>query len=164
MEKSANSDFRTVRGYQLQNQREGRLTPALEDYLEMTCRLCGEDGFARVGKLSDLLNVRPSSASKMLSKLAALGYLKYDRYEMIRMTEAGRQAGEYLLYRHETVRHFLSLLGSDDPLQETELIEHTLSPQTVADLQVMNDFFEQSPEVQTRFRAFQAQRKQKTKP
>lgn len=164
MEKSTNSDFKTVRGYLLQSQREGHLTPALEDYLEMTCRLCEQDGFARVGRLSELLNVRPSSASKMLSKLATLGYLKYDRYEMIRMTEAGRQTGEYLLYRHETIQRFLSLLGSDDALQETELIEHTLSPRTVGDLQVLNDFFGQNPEIQRRFCAFQAAAKKSAVP
>ena len=32
--------FHTVRGYQLIKQNESRLTPALEDYLEMTYRLC----------------------------------------------------------------------------------------------------------------------------
>ena len=68
MNKSPDSVFRTVRGYQLKNQKKGVLTPALEDYLEMVYRLCLEDHYARVGKLSELLHVKPSSTSKMILK------------------------------------------------------------------------------------------------
>ncbi|HBR08585.1 MAG TPA: DtxR family transcriptional regulator [Clostridiales bacterium] len=154
MTNNANSDFRTVRGYQLANQRKGRLTPALEDYLEMAYRLCTENDYTRVGQLSGLLNVKPSSASKMISKLAALGYLKYDRYDIIQLTESGREIGEYLLIRHETVEAFLNLVGSSNPLEETELIEHTLSPSTVAALDRLNAFFAAHAEIAERFEAF----------
>ncbi|HWQ51587.1 MAG TPA: iron dependent repressor, metal binding and dimerization domain protein, partial [Terriglobales bacterium] len=140
------ADFRTVRGYQLASQQQGRLTPALEDYLEMAYRLCLENDYARVGRLSELLHVKPSSASKMISKLARLGYLKYDRYEIIQLTGSGREAGACLLARHETVERFLRLLGSDNPLEEAELVEHTLSASTVAALGVLSDFFTQSAE------------------
>jgi len=136
------SDFRTVRGYQLADRQKGRLTPALEDYLEMACRLCRQEGYTRVGEISRLLNVRPSSASKMITKLAGLGYLKCDRYEIIQLTENGREIGEYLLKRHDIVEEFLKLIGSSKPLMETELIEHALSPSTVSCLEILLDFFQ----------------------
>ena len=60
MKKSTGSAFRTVRGYQLLNQQERELTPALEDYLEMAYRLCQTNGYTRVGKISEILNVKPS--------------------------------------------------------------------------------------------------------
>ncbi len=91
MDSRFEEDFRTVRGYQLLNQQDGRLTPALEDYLEMAYRLCLQYSYARVNKLSELLHVRPSSASKMISKLANLGYLEYDRHEIILLTEKGQE-------------------------------------------------------------------------
>ena len=154
MNSNTNSDFRTVRGYQLANQKEGQLTPAMEDYLEMSYRLCMEHDYARIGQLSELLHVKPSSASKMISKLAGLGHLKYDRYEIIQLTENGREIGEYLLKRHETIEAFLQLIGSSNPLEETELIEHTLSPSTVAALDILNGFFASNAEVTRKYIAF----------
>ena len=156
--KNLDSDFRTVRGYQLINQQEGQLTPALEDYLEMTYRLCLENDYARVGKLSELLNVKPSSASKMIFKLANLGYLKYDRYEIIQLTDIGREIGNYLLKRHETVESFLRLIGSPNPLEETELIEHSLSSPTVSNLNNLLEYFRLDTMVQKGFNDFQRER------
>lgn len=154
MNNTAGSDFRTVRGYQLANKKEGQLTSAMEDYLEMVFRLCEERGYARVVQLSELLHVKPSSASKMISKLADLGYLRSDRYEVIRLTESGCEIGSYLLKRHETLEAFLKLIGSLTPLEETELIEHTLSPSTVCAISILNDFFTEDPEARQKFIAF----------
>lgn len=148
------SDFRTVRGYQLLSRRAGRLTSAMEDYLEMAYRQCRENGYARVGKLSELLHVKPSSASKMIFKLSEQGYLKADRYDVIVLTEKGARAGAYLLDRHEKVERFLKLLGSGDPLGETEQIEHSLSLSTVTDLSDLLEFFGQESELSEKFMAF----------
>lgn len=159
MNNNTNSDFRTVRGYQLENQKHGQLTPAMEDYLEMTFRLCLEHDYARIGQLSELLNVKPSSASKMISKLAKLGYLKYDRYEMIQTTRTGSEIGKYLLERHDTVEYFLKLIGSLNSLEETELIEHTLCPSTVASLAVLNEFFKRNPDIAGTFAEYQNEKR-----
>ncbi|XOQ45050.1 MAG: Iron (Metal) dependent repressor, DtxR family [Clostridium sp.] len=154
MNHERNAEFRTFRGYQIISQREGQLTPAMEDYLEMIFRLCSEKGYTRVGKLSELLHVKPSSASKMMAKLTEMGYLKYDRYEIILLTEAGRKTGEYLLDRHNTVEQFLLLAGSSDVLEETELIEHSLSKKTVDCLKTFLKFFKTDEESRKRFEKF----------
>ena len=154
MSHERNAEFRTFRGYQLRNQREGQLTPAMEDYLEMIFRLCSAEGYTRVGKLSDLLHVKPSSASKMMVKLTDMGYLKYDRYEIILLTEQGRKAGKYLLERHNTVEKFLLLAGSSEALEETELIEHSLSKKTVSCLKTFLEFFQTDAECRKRFETF----------
>lgn len=142
MDSRFEEDFRTVRGYQLINQQVGGLTPALEDYLEMAYRLCLQYSYARVNKLAELLHVRPSSASKMISKLAGLGYLEYDRYELILLTHKGQEMGAYLLKRHDTVENFLKLIGCRNPLEETELIEHSLSASTVLALGGLLAYFQ----------------------
>lgn len=151
MTDSKNSDFRTVRGYELINQQEGKLTPALEDYLEMIYRICVYNNFTRVGKLSEHLNVKPPAVSKMISKLAQFGYLKYGRYGIIQLTETGWKTGAYLIRRHETVENFLKLIGNTSPLEETELIEHSLSPSTVDDLNDLLEFFNSDLYVQRSF-------------
>jgi Mn-dependent DtxR family transcriptional regulator len=162
MDDITNSDFRTVRGYQLVNQQRGKLTPAMEDYLEMTYRLCVDNNYARVGQLSELLNVKPPSVSKMISKLAFLGYLKYDRYDIIQLTELGLEVGAYLLHRHVTVEDFLRLIGNANPLEEAELIEHSLSTETVEDLNNLVEFFQTDAYVSREFFYFKKS-KRKTK-
>ncbi len=152
MNNRMSSDFRTVRGYQLINQQE--LTPAMEDYLEMAYRLCSKNDYTRVGEMSELLNVKPPSVSKMITKLAELGYIKSERYEIIRLTDNGRKAGEYLLRRHNTVEQFLQLLGSQNALKEAELIEHSLSASTVLSLNDLLAFFSLNPDIHNRFIEF----------
>lgn len=154
MDNNINSDFKTVRGYQLANQQNGGLTPALEDYLEMTYRLCIQNEYTRIGILSGALNVKPSSASKMIYKLASLGYLKYNRYEIIQLTDSGQEIGAYLLRRHNTVEQFLNLLGSYNPLEETELIEHSLSASTVSDINTLLEFFQFNTTVRNSYNLF----------
>lgn len=154
MDNKYNSQYRTVRGYQLDNQQENELTPAMEDYLEMVCRQCRENGYTRVSRISELLNVRPSSASKMISRLVKLGYLKYDSYESILLEEKGEQAGSYLLYRHHTVEQFLRLIGNDNPLKEVELIEHSLNSSTVAQVSSLLDFFTENLSIKKQYIEF----------
>lgn len=148
------SQYRTVRGYQLDNQQENELTSAMEDYLEMVCRQCKENGYTRVNKISELLNVRPSSASKMIARLVKLGYLKYDLYDSILLEEKGEQAGAYLLYRHNTVEQFLRLIGNDDPLKEVELIEHTLNASTVEQVSNLLEFFTENNSIKEQYIEF----------
>ena len=155
MKITPDSEFRTVRGYQQILQQDGGLTPALEDYLEMVYRLCSQNHYTRVGKLSDLLHVKPSSASKMVFKLAELGYLQYDRYEIILLTDKGRIMGAFLLERHNMVDQFLKFIGISESLEETELIEHSINPTTMKHLSTLLEFFERNPDIQKRYEEFQ---------
>ena len=134
------SDFRTVRGYQMENALENKFTAAMEDYLEMVFRLCKEDGYTRVGRLADQLQVNPSSASKMVSKLTQMGYLRLDRNDSILLTDQGMSTGQYLLMRHDTVERFLSFLKVSSPLREAEMLEHAIEPETTKKLQNLLEF------------------------
>lgn len=144
MNDDVNSGFRTSRGYQIVNQQEGELTSAMEDYLEMIYRVCSENNYTRVGKLSEMLHVKPSSASKMIFKLADMGYIKYDRYEIILLTEKGKKNGAYLLRRHNVIEEFLQTIQSDKVLEETELIEHSLGLATVTNLSAFMEFMKKN--------------------
>jgi Mn-dependent DtxR family transcriptional regulator len=154
MRKVPDAGFRTVRGYQLVNQRKDQLTPALEDYLEMTYRLSLESGYARVGRLSEMLHVKPSSASKMIFRLVDLGYLEYDPYDSILPTEKGREKGAYLLKRHDIVERFLGFIGNPNPLVETELVEHSIEHDTAFLLKTLLEFFNQDEAAKKRYEAF----------
>lgn len=155
MPKDSHSEFRTVRGYQKLNQQAGQLTPALEDYLEMVYRCCEADNYTRVGRIAELLNVTPSSASKMVFKLTNLGYLKYEQREIILLTDNGRETGAFLLKRHNTIEQFFKLIGIRDSLEETELVEHSLNRHTIKHLEVLLDFFKENPSTSGSLTKFQ---------
>lgn len=154
MNKPIENEFHTVRGYQLIKQNESRLTPALEDYLEMTYRLCLEENYTRINKLSEKLNVRPSSASKMVSRLIELDFLKYNNLDNILLTTEGRITGAYLLERHNIIESFFTLIGSANALEETELVEHTLCSFTVLRIKTLLEFLTQNPSVNQELKSF----------
>lgn len=139
-------EFHTVRGYALLSQEENSLTPSMEDYLEMACRLKKEKGYTRMGDLAEALNVQPPSASKMVQKLAEMGYLDYQRYSEIEFTEQGSLIGEYLLKRHDTIEKLLTILGvKNNILEDTEKLEHNISEETLKKIKLFVNFFEENP-------------------
>lgn len=142
-------EYYTVRGYQLLKQSKERITPAMEDYMEMIYRCCLEEGYARIGRLSQLLNVRASSATKMIQRLASLGLIEYERYGTIHLSEKGKELGNFLLERHNILGEFFQLLGSEESefLKQIELIEHNLSAGTVLNIKCLCDFFYEHPEI-----------------
>jgi len=147
--------FHTVRGYQLLNQENKLLTPGMEDYLEMIYRNIQTEGYMRINILSRLLNVKPSSATKMVQKLAALGLVDYRKYGIIFLTEKGKKYGNFLLERHKVVERFLKNIGiTENLLTETELIEHNLSINTMQNLDLLNKFLEKNPNVLEEFRKY----------
>lgn len=150
-------EFHTVRGYQLLEQNKKQLTSAMEDYLEMICRNSEQEGFMRMNKLAELLNVKASSASKMVQKLGELGLLKYEKYGIIILTDDGKEVGRYLLDRHRIIEEFLKTIGiSESLLIETELIEHNISPNTLSNIRILTEFFINNPEIVKRYEEFKA--------
>lgn len=150
-----NQEFHTVRGYQLIEQAKKQLTSAMEDYLEMIYRNILTEGYMRINSLAELLHVKPSSATKMVQKLTELGFLKYEKYGIIFLTEQGRQIGEFLLKRHNIIEKFLENIGiGENLLVETELIEHNVSVSTMKSIELLNLYFGEHPHFLEGFREF----------
>jgi DtxR family Mn-dependent transcriptional regulator len=147
-----NSKFHTVRGYELKEYGKGSLTPALEDYLEMIYRNSLEEPYIRVNTLASLLNVKDSSASKMVKKLGELGLVNYEKYGIITLTEEGKREGEFLLIRHNIIENFLSFIGcKENTLVQTELIEHYISPSTIENIEILYNFFYDNKDLLERY-------------
>ncbi len=127
----ADGDFRTLHGYR---EAEGRrITPSMEDYLEMIVRLSEKEGTVRVGSLARKLHVTPSSATKMIAHLAQNGCVDAERYGYVTLTEYGRSLGAFLVRRHEIIHCFFCLLnGTESELTQTEKVEHFIEPHTLA--------------------------------
>ena len=126
--------FYTLKGYQLNSTH--KITTAMEDYLEMIYRLLNNKSFARINELAEQLHVRPSSASKMVNNLKTAGYLIFEKYGYISLTDKGREEGKYLLFRHETLHQFLCLINdSSNELEQVEKIEHFINQETVYNIE-----------------------------
>jgi Mn-dependent DtxR family transcriptional regulator len=147
--------FYTIRGYERLRQDDKSVTPTMEDYLEMIYRLSKDRGFTRIGDLAGALHVQPPSASKMVQKLAEVSFLNYEKYGVIELTAQGRELGEHLVKRHETIERFLRFIGADrSVLEETEKIEHNLSTETVKQIMLMVQFMEQNQQLMEAFTAY----------
>lgn len=155
--KENNQQFHTVRGYQLINKNDSLLTSAMEDYMEMIYRNIKQDGYMRINALSELLNVKPSSATKMVQKLTELELLDYKKYGIIFITEKGEKIGKFLLERHNIIERFLTVLGiNENILVETELIEHNIGIDTLKNIDALNSFLEENPDIRTNFEEFKS--------
>lgn len=147
--------FHTDRGYDLLARQGAGLTSSMEDYLEMIARHSTETGYLRVNQLAGFLSVKASSATRMAQKLRDLRLIQFERYGLIRLTPAGAELGAALLARHQAIARFLTLLGvQDDVLTQTELIEHSLQPDTVARLDALCAFFAANADVARRWGAW----------
>ena len=124
-----------------------------EDYLERIHELIEEKGYARVVDIASSLDVKQASVTSMVQKLGELGYLNYEKYRGLVMTEKGREVARQIQSRHETLSRFFSLFGlsAETQQQDIEGIEHHLSPATVDVLADLAHFFEENPAVLKKF-------------
>ncbi|SHJ87332.1 iron (metal) dependent repressor, DtxR family [Anaerobranca californiensis DSM 14826] len=154
------NNFHTVRGYEGLLKNKNLLTSSMEDYLEMIYRIQKEKGLVRVKTLAEMLNVRDSSVTKMVQKLAAINLINYEKYGIIRLTGEGEEIGEYLLNRHMIVEKFLKIITNDEiKLMDVEMIEHNLDPKLLAHLHQLVLFFENNLDVMEKFCQFKGQNK-----
>ena len=128
-----NNKFYTLKGYALLEGNE--ITSSMEDYLEMIYRIHSRGEAVRVGALAENLNVKPSSASKMVGNLKKQGMVLFERYGYIKLTDAGSSLGKYLVFRHDTLHAFLCYINkSESELEQVEKIEHFINGETVVNI------------------------------
>ena len=128
-----------------------------EDYLERIHELIEKKGYARVVDIASSLKVKQASVTSMVQKLAEAGYLEYEKYRGLMLTDKGREVARRIQNRHATLSRFFSLFGLDAETQRQDIegIEHHLSPATVEVLSDLAQFFEKHPET---LRTFQRSR------
>ncbi|NLL76841.1 MAG: metal-dependent transcriptional regulator [Clostridiales bacterium] len=122
--------YYTLKGYSILE--NPQVTTAMEDYLEMLCRLEKELKPLRVNYIAALLHVRPSSASRMINNLRSHGFVDFEKYGIITLTDKGRELGEYFLFRHEALHRFFCFINhSDNELEQVEKVEHFIDRRTI---------------------------------
>jgi len=135
---SEKTKFYTLKGYALLE--NSTVTSSMEDYLEMIYRIHTSGEAVRIGVLAENLNVKPSSASKMVSNLKKQGLVLSEKYGYIKLTESGIALGKYLVFRHDTLHLFLCYINkSENELEQVEKIEHFINSETVENIKKFLD-------------------------
>lgn len=130
-------------------------TPRMEDYLEVIYELVERKGYATTGDISDYLNVSSPSVTKMMQRLHETGYLVYERYKGINLTDKGTEVAQGMHQRHDILTEFLIMLGVDEETahRDAEGIEHHLEPATMEKLEIFVKTVKNNPEVLRKLRS-----------
>ena len=140
----------------------GNPSQSAEDYLERIHELIESKGTAHVADIAQSLGVGQPSVTSMVQKLADEGYLHYEKYRALTLTEAGRSVAERIHDRHNVLADFFTLFDLDDETQARDIegIEHHLSVDTLSTLADLTMFLKKNPEVLAQFKAKRPGQKQ----
>ncbi|QCU90384.1 metal-dependent transcriptional regulator [Thiomicrorhabdus sediminis] len=110
-----------------------QLSKALEDYLKIIYKLEGSqsvDKGVQTSLIAERLAISQASVSNMLKKLAEQGYIRYERYYGVTLTESGRKIALNMIRKHRILEQYLvERLGYswDEVDEEAEVLEHAIS-------------------------------------
>ncbi|HMM49201.1 MAG TPA: metal-dependent transcriptional regulator [Miltoncostaeaceae bacterium] len=112
-----------------------RPSPAVQDYLKAIYQLteAGQDADGVIGtsQVAQALSVTTASASNMLKRLDALGYVSQVKRQGAALTDLGRRAALEVVRHHRILETYLATrlgLSWDEVHAEAEVLEHHVSP------------------------------------
>lgn len=120
----------------------------MEDYIEQIYLQLEARGEARVSDVAEALSVLPSSVTKMAQRLDREGYVHYERYRGLALTDLGLRFGKKLVHRHELLEQFLRIIGVEEKniYGDVEGIEHHLSWNAMDRITDLVETLESDPE------------------
>ena len=106
------------------------LTASLEDYLEIIFNHTCSSNKVRAVDIANNLNISRASVTEALKKLANKGYLNYEHYGSMSLTEAGLKVASNISHKHKTLHTFFEKvleLDSQEASENACRIEHVIS-------------------------------------
>jgi DtxR family transcriptional regulator, Mn-dependent transcriptional regulator len=106
-----------------------------EEYLETILYLTREGRLAKTKDIADAMGIKPPSVSEMLAKLKDEGYVEYQPYAGVSLTDKGRAEAVRMERKHQLLETFLvDTLGVeiDRAHEEACELEHSISDSTVS--------------------------------
>jgi len=124
-----------------------------EDYLEVIYELVNAKGFAKPRDISKILNVKASSVTKMLQRLAEKNLINYEKYGGISLTMEGMKVAKEIIEKHKKIIDFLMFLGIDEKLAnlEAEGLEHVISEETLKRIHALYSFIKNNEKIREDF-------------
>ena len=125
----------------------GGETRAVEDYLEQIYNLIEQKGYARVVDIAENLGLAQASVTNMIQRLDSEGYINYEKYRGLTLTDSGRKVGESINRRPQLLtrllRHFS--LDEDTIYEDVEGMEHHISRPTLEVITALCEELDASP-------------------
>ena len=118
------------------------MTIAMQNYLELIYELSLDGKKARVSDIAKQLGVSKPSVNNAVVVLAKDGYVDYEKYADIKLTDKGRKTAEFICSKHQTIKQlFIEVLNIDEKIADTDacLIEHVISDESI---EAMQEFME----------------------
>jgi Mn-dependent DtxR family transcriptional regulator len=96
-----------------------------------------QKGYATTIDISDYLNVSSPSVTSMMKKLDEKGFLKYEKYRGMSLTEEGIEVAKAMHKRHGILSDFFRMIGVQSNIanEDAEGIEHHLHAETLRKLE-----------------------------
>jgi len=118
------------------SQKNLKFTTRMEDYLEVISELVDLKGYANLTDISNYMNVRPPSVTKMLKRLDEDNYLEYTKYEGLKLNPKGKNIANEIRQKHSDLLEFFEIIGVDSSIanKDVEGMEHHLNPKTMKQL------------------------------
>lgn len=100
---------------------KNNLTASKENYIKAIYEIVKQKQAARVKDISKTLEIGPSSVTEALKKLSDEGYVNYEQYGVITLTDEGTQIAKHLENRNKIICDFLSnfLLVEEENIEES---------------------------------------------
>jgi DtxR family Mn-dependent transcriptional regulator len=120
----------------------------MEDYIEAIFRILEQKRAARAKDVAERMQVTRASVSRALQALARQGFVNHEPYDIVTLTEAGRDAAEEVVRRHEALHDFfVHVLCADEGEAEAAAcaMEHALSDDMVSRLSAFVKHLKQRP-------------------
>ena len=106
------------------------LSESLEDYLEAIYQVEAAKQAARAKDIVERLGVSNASVTGALRSLASKKLVNYAPYDLITLTDKGREYAKRIIYRHEVLKSFLiDVLEVDEKTADDSAcrMEHAIS-------------------------------------
>ena len=124
------------------------LTPSLEDYLKVIADLTKSNKVARVRDIAEKIKVKQSSVTGAVKQLSKLGFVNYQPYQYITLTERGEKEAKEIERKKEILKDFfikffgMKYTEADDVACK---FEHFLSNELTKKFEKFNEFIKYCP-------------------
>jgi len=120
-----------------------KLTPSLEDYLEAILQLEEKNRVARVKDIAEKLSVQMPSVTGALKNLKSKGMIEYEKNSFINLTDQGKVLAKAVLKKHTILLRFLEqtlFLAPEKAALEACRIEHSIDQETAKRLENLSSY------------------------
>jgi Mn-dependent DtxR family transcriptional regulator len=108
----------------------------IEDYVEVVYLIQNKKKKVHTKDIALCLNINPASVTEIFQKLSDEGYINYEKYSGVTLTEKGKKIAIKTKKKHDVLKNFLIILGIDEKIADEDAckIEHNVNPETLKKL------------------------------